>query len=797
MARIALGSLLLVCSFAALGMLRPVPPVQAWIQGEGDSITAGDDVLVGKVKAAIDTGVKYLRGQQRDDGGWDGLMTGQNNGGWTALACLALLQSGVEPEDRAIQRGIQYLKALKTNRTYVVALRLMVFAHAARTEREAMQADIKYLEDSLMPDGWSYYKLADGSQPGNADNSNTQYALLGLYEARRAGVPVSDATLQKVRAIYQTSQVRDGGWAYKPASKTSTLTMTTAGICNLLIAGDELARGKAVLRPDGSAEKCGEYDDNEALVRALAWLGERFPARLTLNNAEDRLGSPFYALYGLERAGRLTGQRYFGGHDWYVVGARHLVEIQKPDGSWAGAAGRGTLDYQPVVATSFALLFLSKGRTPVLLTKMAYGDLDGSGWNNKRNDMRNLGEFCSKTLFKEKPVAWQVFDIRAVEAPGLDARRALAAQLLQSPLVFFNGHTIAPRNKEAEVLREYVNNGGFIVAENCCGSKRFPKFEGDLQRLVRELFNGTATLEPLDKDHPVWTASGVFASSPRDFPLQGVKQGCKTVMIYSPVPLAGYWEANDLSTPEAKRAFEMGANIVAYATGLEAPRPRFSRVEIATPNEREPIKRGYLQAAQLRHDGDWQPAPKAMRNLMVEARKAGLDVVLKTEALFPSDAGVLDHRFLYMHGRGEFKAKRVDLKHLRFCLRTGGLLFADACCGAAKFDASFRAFVDELFGDEKLKLEPVPPDDPLYSAALNGTAIKSVKRRPASGQKRDFVAAPPALEGIRYKGRWVVLYSRYDIGCALEKHTSPECIGHDYDSAVRLGRAAILYALTR
>ena len=42
--------------------------------------------------------------------------------------------------------------------------------------------------------------------------------------------------------------------------------------------------------------------------------------------------------------------------------------------------------------------------------------------------------------------------------------------------------------------------------------------------------------------------------------------------------------------------------------------------------------------------------------------------------MFPSDAGVLDHRFLYMHGRGSFTAKREDLKHLRFCLRSGGML---------------------------------------------------------------------------------------------------------------------------
>ncbi|MGL4553996.1 MAG: DUF4159 domain-containing protein [Gemmataceae bacterium] len=788
MSRLALALLLAPLALAAV-------PRPQFRQAEA---AAGDDALVEKARNAIAEAVGYLRSQQRaTDGGWDGAVTGTNNGGWTALALLALLNAGVPPDDPAVQRGVSYLKKVSTNKTYVVSLRLMVFARAARAEQELMRADVKYLEDSLLPDGWTYFRLPDGTLRGNADNSNSQYALLGLHEALAAGVPVSDKTLKAVRQLYVTSQTRDGGWSYKPGSRGATLTMTTAGLCNLLIAGEDLTRGRATLRPDGSAERCGVYEDNEPVARALAWLGERFPAELSPANAADRLGSPFYALYGLERVGRLTGQRFFGGHDWYEVGTRYLVSTQKADGHWEGASGRGALDYQPVVATSFALLFLSKGRTPVLVTKMAYGDLDGAGWNNKRADMRHLSEFCSKALFKDAPVAWQVFDIRAVEAAGGDARRRLAAQLLQSPLVFFNGHDLAPRNKEAEVLREYVTNGGFILAENCCGAARYPNFEKDLTRLVRELFNAEAKLEPLEPEHPIWTASGTFASSPKDYPLQGVKLGCKTVMVYSPVPVAGYWEANDPKDAAGKRAFELGANLVAYATGLEAPRPRLSRVEIAADGAREPVKRGYVQVAQLRHDGDWQPAPKAMRNLMGEARKAGLDVILKTEAMFPSDAAVLDHRFLYMHGRGAFAAKREDLKSLRFCLRSGGLLLADACCGAEKFDASFRAFVEELFGDEKLKLEPVPADDPLYGRALNGAAVASVRRRPAKGGKRDFETVPPALEGVKVRGRWAVLYSRWDIGCALERHTSPECVGHDYDSAARLGRAAVLYALTR
>src|SRR5581483_8169048 len=149
------------------------------------------------------------------------------------------------------------------------------------------------------------------------------------------------------------------------------------------------------------------------------------------------------------------------------------------------------------------------------------------------------------------------------------------------------------------------------------------------------------------------------------------------------------WEGNLHSDGgRGQKAFQLGANIVAYATGLEAPRPRLSRVEIAGEDAAAKVRRGFLQVGQLRHEGDWQPAPKAMRNLMAEARKVGLDVVLKTAPVYPGDAAVLDYRFLYLHGRAAFDVKKEELKKLRFNLKSGGLLLADACCGSKAFDAS-------------------------------------------------------------------------------------------------------------
>ena len=61
----------------------------------------------------------------------------------------------------------------------------------------------------------------------------------------------------------------------------------------------------------------------------------------------------------------------------------------------------------------------------------------------------------------------------------------------------------------------------------------------------------------------------------------------------------------------------------------------------------------------------------------------------------------------------------------------------------------------------------------------------------------DFRTVAPALEGVKLNGRWVVMYSKYDIGCALEKHQATDCLGHDHASAVLLGKAAVLYALRR
>ena len=762
----------------------------------------GEPKLVDQVRVAIEKGVRFLRDQEKGRGNWEvDAESAARKGGWTSLAMLALLQSGISPQDEMIQRGLKYLRGLPPEQTYTVGLQTMVFCLAGQPEdAPRIKANVAWLERSMVKNpnlaGWSY--TADGGLP---DNSNTQYALLGLHEALVAGQQVSPDKLRAIRQFFLQSQQRDGGWTYRGGGFT-TMTMTTAGLCNLLICGMDLQTGKAILQADGSALNCGLYDEIRPVRQALDWIGTNFPGRMN-REATRRLHHVFYALYGVERAGRLTGQRFFGGHDWYRVGSKYLVEQQRQDGSWGYQAGEAAfgLDNWPVVATSFSLLFLSKGRTPVLVSKLAHNV--GDGWNNKRSDMRNLTDYCSREIFKGMPLAWQIFDVRQTAAEDADSIRALADELLASPIVFFNHHTRVPGGREKELLKEYLANGGFLVAEACCGR---PEFDGEFRALVKDLFPDNELFR-IPPGHPLWTATGKFVVPDNEFPVYGISQGCKIVLLYLPRPITGYWEAKDDKTKRGEIAFKLGASIVAYATGLEPPRPRLSEVEVARGGDKIPVRRGFLKAVQIRHEGDWQPAPKAVRHLMLEARKQGLDVVPEPAPLPPDAEQILDFRFFYMHGRQPFSFPPARLERLRFSLENGGLLLADACCGAKAFDTSFRAFIDDLFrnsevppGTPKPKLEPVPLDDELYSAELNGARITDVRRRrelPGGKPSPGFEPGPPKLEGVKWQGRWVVLYSPLDLGCALERTKSPDCLGHDFDSAAMLGKAAINYALRR
>ena len=788
-----------------------------------------EEPLANVVKRSIDRGVAYLQRTQEDRGGgewnWEnsGLLNQAWSGGTTSLATLALLTSGVPKTDRSIERVLPYIRKLRTQQTYVLALQAMVLAEVNEPkDLNIIQNNVnKLLEGRLYNGknltGWSY------TVKGNiqADNSNTQYALLGLLAGRQAGVKIDQKDWEEIQRFYIDTQVKvdakSAGWPYHPGKPNApSHTMTTAGLSGLFIAGLEMNAGQQKLdEKTGVAAACGIYAENDAVARGMNWLGTHFKFDM---NGETHPAT-FYNVYGIERVGRLSGQRFIGTHDWYREGCELLCGVKKnspiaqgDDGAWRMGQ---SIDNMPVLSTSFALLFLSKGRTPILLSKLAF---DGpknlnSDWNRKHHDARNLVDYASKALFKKHPLAWQIFDPRLA---NLDQQKNFDEELtslLQSPILYMNGH-VAPQltERQIELLRRYVDEGGFIFAEACCGS---PDFVDGFTKLMEKVFQKEAKLTKLGPEHPVWSSH--MPLDPTDFMagrqpkemVQGIERGCKTVVIFCPQPLAGFWEeARFMPTgnlPPVNRgelAYRFAGNVIAYATGLEMPKPRLTQVALTDRSESKDVTRHALKLAQVKHDGDWKPAPQAMRilaNHLLDQYKLQVASMNELEEVRPARLDdLMQYKFMYMHGRREFNFDPEEIVNIRSNLRTGATLFADACCGSKEYDKAFRAFMAKLYPDKKL--ERIPLDDFLFSEKLNGQAITSVKCRrdkADGGAATEFEEMAPELEGIKVDGRWAVIYSRYDIGCALEKAKSSACRGHDHESAKRLGAAAVLYSLMK
>ncbi len=237
-----------------------------------------------------------------------------------------------------------------------------------------------------------------------------------------------------------------------------------------------------------------------------------------------------YYLYGLERVGRLTARRFIplpvrpgqpDRADWYREGAEFLVRSQDSlSGFWIG---RGAGETEPLVGTSFALLFLSKGRWPVLLGKLQHAP--GDDWNHHRQDVGNLTHYVESRW--KRDMTWQVVDLRL----------ASVEDLLQTPVAYLSGSQ-SPLPEEpdqlkelAHKLRDYLDRGGFLLAEADCGGEGFNRGFRDLMQAVFP--EPEYKLRLLEPEHPIWYAEEKI--DPQQLrQVWGIEFGCRTSVIYLP-----------------------------------------------------------------------------------------------------------------------------------------------------------------------------------------------------------------------------------------------------------------------
>jgi hypothetical protein len=368
----------------------------------------------------------------------------------------------------------------------------------------------------------------------------------------------------------------------------------------------------------------------------------------------------------------------------------------------------------------------------------------------------------------------------------------------ETPILYFTGHEpFTWTNEERSKLLAYIVNGGTVWGDACCGAKEF----SDSFRHEMSVIFADRPLYILDVDHPVYSMYHPITQvnylndkkASRDVPkLEGINIGCRTAVVFSRIDLSCGWDNH--SHDEGERyskddAKQIGVNMLAYAlayykTGM------MLRYEVRYESKKIEGNEDFF-IGHVKHNGDWDPNPSALQNLMLEtsrATKVKVNFQVKDVNLASSD--LFEFPFIYMCGHFNFSLKDEEIANLRKYLENGGFLLSESCCGRLGFDMSFRREVAKIFPDKKL--ERIPADSEIFKIHHD---IGAVEYTPLiTKEKPGFTS--PYLEGIEIEGKYVLIYSKYGLANGWERIPHPNTRGVEIKDAFHIGVNTIIYSMT-
>ena len=710
--------------------LQPVPEPVTGVTDEqiGAAIQRGVDHLI----PLIDPRRGVLESGDAGGGRAEAYVSGLN-----ALVVYALLQCGQAiPDERLNVRGpmmksaIEGMKRLPANEgpaTYARGIRATALALYNRKEdRSALRADVQYLLATHNNGAYTYAGTRNGGTVGPPpstatwDNSNSQYGLLGVWSGAEAGVEVPGSYWADVQKHWNLQQGPDGMWTYRTQgiAGQGTVSMTAAGTASLFVVEDYLYSQRFGAR-------VGREPFSPQLKKALDWW----------ESGEERVITGWwgYTLYGIERVGLASGFKYFGKQDWYRELAGQIVARQRPDGSWGDE-----------VDTSYALLFLARGRHPILMNKLRFdkggstGELTGY-WGNRPRDAANLARYAGRQL--ERPLNWQVVTLDREWYDWLD-----------SPILSITSHRPPYfTDEDVEKFRRYVQAGGMLYLQ---ADAEAPEFDEFARQFVTRLFPHHP-LTDVPPSHDVYHV--LYKVEPQP-PLKMVSNGARVLVLYSPNDLSRSWQMRDEKAKQHE--FRLGVNLFVSAAGKRELRNRLNSPYV--PPLTEPAPQGTTTLARLKYDGGWDPEPGAwsrMSNWF--GRTTGTSLTIDTvslDRLAPESVPVA-----HLTGTKAYKPTEPELKALRAYVDAGGVVLIDACGGSAAFAESMRNALSQAFPEQRLArlssrhplLVPGPPGmEDLRRPRLRRFAVE----RGATGN--------PELESFT-SGKGAVFLSDLDVTSGL------------------------------
>ena len=423
--------------------------------------------LVDRVRAAIDSGVRYLRSVEQGTGTWDRNLGAAGRAAGRPWPCSPCSTPASSRTTRSSSAAWIPAQRCEPRDTYVVGLQTMVFAEAGDPkDRPRIQRNVDWLiEARVLSAAASSTAGATAATPALAPTTRTRSTpCSACTPASRPGrdrpAPSGSRSRSSTSHTPSTTGPAAGSTTDDAQRPRPTLTMTIAGLCGLL------HRRHGAERAAGRSSTAGRRRPRLRRVRrrtsrspaALNWLAGT--ARSRHCDAAQRTRSTTSTASSGPAGCRASASS--ASHDWYREGCEFLVRRQSDDGSWHE---RPAADRQRPPSSRPASRCCSCPRAARRSSSASSPDEAGgrgadADWNNKHNDARHLVEYASRELFKRQPLAWQVFDARPVDLSDTESVPDEVGDLLQSPVLYMNGHEAPRADRRAEAAAAAVRRRG-------------------------------------------------------------------------------------------------------------------------------------------------------------------------------------------------------------------------------------------------------------------------------------------------------------------------------------------------
>jgi hypothetical protein len=439
-------------------------------------------------------------------------------------------------------------------------------------------------------------------------------------------------------------------------------------------------------------------------------------------------------------------------------------------------------------------------RPPTIIAKIKSGDL--GDWATDPNDINNLLIWLKANLginfsYEEKSLGQ--IDLQAGDVPVL----------------YRTGHNaFSFSDAERQALRGYLLTGGMMILDACCGR---PAFADSARREIAAILP-EHKLRPIDLDHALFNCYYPEAGLVRftDWSLkqdpslptrgvsgiEGIEAGCRLLVVFSPHDMSCGWDMHThhldgCTYVESEDALKIGANLVAYATATHGV--NVSLAAAKDFKDADPTATDKFRVGQLVHEGDWNPDPLGLQNLLdTVGHETALKVSFATEPVQPDFDQLSKYPFVYMTGHNAFEWTDAQVAAVRRYLLNGGFILADACCGRQAFDQAFRKQMAKVLKSDANPaglLKRVPINHPLYSVQHKITTVRFTQA--ARYRLKDDDDQRPRLESAALGGRMAVLYSPQALNVGWRVKQVPYAVAYEPASALQLGVNAVMYVMSQ